>query len=84
MSRDTRRGIRVAGGILNIVIQILMLWIIVRSLDVRSVESPDQVLITIKSMLTHISIMMGTFFVYFALVNLVTRRNISGHKGGGE
>ena len=80
MSHETRRGVRVAGGILNIIIQLLMLWIIIRSLDARSVESPDQVLITIKSMLTQISIMMGTFFVYFALINLVTRRNISGHK----
>lgn len=81
MTRETRRGVRVVGGILNIVIQILMLWIIVRGLDARNVQSTEQILITIKSMLSHVSIMMGAFFVYYALVNLATKRNISGHKG---
>ncbi|HHE46161.1 MAG TPA: hypothetical protein ENL08_00475 [Bacteroidetes bacterium] len=76
MTHETRRGIRLVSGILNIIIQILMLWIIVRSLDVRSVDSVEHILITIKSMLTHISIMFGSFFIYYTLVRVINRRNL--------
>ncbi len=83
MTHDTRRWIRVISGILNIVIQILMLWIIVRSLDNRSVQTVEQLLIIIKSILTHISIMLGTFFTYYTLTRLIDKRNLHRSRSSG-
>ena len=83
MTHDTRRWIRVISGILNIVIQLLMLWIIVRNLDNRSVQTVEQILIIIKSILTNMSIMLGTFFTYYALIRLIDKRNLRSSRSSG-
>lgn len=80
MKRETRRGLRVVISVLNMVIQLLMLWIIVRNLDAFKGRTPEEVLLTIQSILTHISIMMGSFFIYYTVINLMTRRNIPHNK----
>jgi len=82
MRRETRRGLRVVVSVLHIIIQSLMLWIIVNKLDPRRGQNTEQILLTIQSMMTHISIMIGVFCAYYTVMKLSTRRNLNPSKGG--
>ena len=80
MTRETRRGFRVIVTLMHVVIQVLMLYIIITRLDRSKGHSAEQILMNIKSMITHISIMFGGFFIYYSVMKLMTRRNIQAGK----
>ncbi len=81
MRRETRRGLRIIISVLHMIIQALMIWIIVTKLDPRRGHNTEQILLTVQSMLTHISIMIGSFCAYYTIMKLITRRNLTLGKG---
>ena len=84
MTRETRRVARVVITTAHMVIQVLMLYIIITKLDQSRGHSAEQILMSIRSIITHASIMFGSFFIYFSIMQLVTRRNIQGMRGNSK
>ncbi len=79
MSHETRRGIRIVLTLMHIVVQVLMLWIIVRRFGVASGDP----MAAIQGILSHSAIMFGAFFMYYSIMKLITRRNIFNNKKNG-
>ena len=71
MTRETRRGTRIVITLMHIVIQVLMLWIIVRRFGVAKGDP----MIAVQGILSHTAIMLGAFFIYYSVIKLITRRN---------
>ncbi|NQT35183.1 hypothetical protein HQ587_08335 [bacterium] len=76
MTRETRRGTRIVITLMHIVIQVLMLWIIVRRYGVAKGDP----MVAIQGILTHAAIMIGAFFIYYSIIKLITRRNVLNNK----
>ena len=76
MTRETRRGVRIVITLMHIVIQVLMLWIIVRRFGIVKGDP----MVAIQGILSHTAIMFGAFFLYYSIMKLITRRNILNNK----
>ena len=79
MTHETRQGIRIVITLLHMLVQLLIIWIIVGILNNKIGKTPEDILIIIKRILAHMSIMLGSYYLYGSLIRLFTGPNKSRH-----
>ncbi len=75
MTHETRHGVRVVISLLHILIQVLVMWIIVGILDAKTTATTEELLHLNTSILSHMSIMVGSYCIYISLMRLFTGTN---------
>ncbi|MDP8238201.1 MAG: hypothetical protein P9X24_03840 [Candidatus Hatepunaea meridiana] len=80
MNHESRRGLRLILTVLHLLVQIIMIWLIVSSLNSEEARAPDELLQTMMSMIAYLSVMFGSFFIYYTVIKLITKRNMSRSK----
>ena len=80
MNHESRRGLRLILTVLHLLVQIIMIWLIVSSLNSEEARAPYELLQTMMSMIAYLSVMFGSFFIYYTVIKLITKRNMSRSK----
>ena len=71
MERETRHGVKVLLGLLHIALQLVWIYLIVALINTREAADVMEELRVIRSLITHVSLMFGTFYIYYALNRLM-------------
>ena len=71
MERETRHGLKILLGLLHIALQLVWIYLIVALINTREAADVMEELRVIRSLITHVSLMFGAFYIYYALNRLM-------------
>lgn len=73
MKREARRGLRLAIGILHILVQLVLLWYVAEAVSELRFAKQSANLTSIHRLLGYVAMMLGAFFIQYSAMKMLSR-----------